>query len=200
MEGSEVRVRWVFLPVVAWLCGGCGLDTQTTPRQTSYQGNVACAEEGSRSGCGSVSERNLFFCINEERKRAGLPPLQWSNGLADLARAHAHDMCERGFFDHVNPEGQDPTARANSGRAGRFAFRPLVPDVYPAVAENIAYGYRSASAVVRAWMNSPGHRANVLSSRWTHVGCGNCGSTGANARESDSLGCGMHWVATFAFR
>jgi uncharacterized protein YkwD len=68
-------------------------------------------------------------------------------------------MRDRNFFSHTNPDGLDPFARA--ARAGLTAR-----------AENIAYGQPDAAAVMDAWMNSPGHRANILDCSLTRLGVG----------------------------
>jgi len=81
-------------------------------------------------------------------------------GLAQVARAHSADMRDRGFFDHTNPSGQSPWDRAEA--AGISYAR----------AENIARGQRDAAAVMSAWMNSPGHRANILNCDLGRLGTG----------------------------
>ena len=76
-----------------------------------------------------------------------------------VARAHSADMRDRGYFDHVDPEGLDPFDRAE--QAGLTAL-----------AENIAVGQPDPAAVMADWMNSPGHRANILDCSLTHLGVG----------------------------
>lgn len=78
-------------------------------------------------------------------------PLALNQYLTAAARAHSLDMATRGFFDHVNPDGQDPTARAQAAGYGGTA------------GENIAGGYSTIDAVHLAWLQSVGHRKNVLS-------------------------------------
>lgn len=105
--------------------------------------------------------RDVFTLTNQERIKAGLAPFTWSDALADVAAAHCQDMSERQFFDHVNPDGLSPFDRMAA--AGIH---------YSWAAENIAMGYPSPQAVVEGWMNSPGHRANILNEHLTTLGVG----------------------------
>jgi uncharacterized protein YkwD len=137
---------------------------------------------------GSGGEQEVFDLVNQEREAAGRSPLSWCDGLGECAKAHSNDMCDRGFFSHVNPDGEDPTARGRAGHAGSYTFTPIVPDPYYGVAENIAMGYSTAQEVMNGWMNSPGHRANILNGGYTHIGVGVCD------------GCGRHWTQCFGTR
>jgi uncharacterized protein YkwD len=83
--------------------------------------------------------------------------------LRAAARGHSQDMHARGYFDHNSPDGKEPWDRIKaSGYVG--ASRGF--------AENIAKGYATAQAVVDGWMNSPGHRANILNCSLKAVGIG----------------------------
>jgi uncharacterized protein YkwD len=97
--------------------------------------------------------------VNAERAAAGCGPVSADGGLASVARAHSQDMRDRGFFDHVNRERLDPFDRAD--RAGVSAR-----------AENIARGQQGAAEVMYSWMDSPGHRANILNCELTRLGVG----------------------------
>lgn len=98
---------------------------------------------------------------NAERAAAGLAPLVPDAGLTAAAQAHSGDMVARDFYAHTTPEGREPWDRA---AAAGCAHR--------AIGENIACGQRTAAEVVRGWMDSPGHRANILSPDFTHIGVG----------------------------
>ena len=100
----------------------------------------------------------MLALVNAERAAAGCGALSADSGLASVARAHSADMRDRGFFDHVNLDGLDPFDRADRAGIG-------------ARAENIAYGQPDAAAVMDAWMNSSGHRANILNCSLTSPGC-----------------------------
>ena len=105
--------------------------------------------------------RDVLDLVNVERTQNGCSPLTWDDGLATLAQEHSVDMVERGFFDHTNPDGLSPFDRM---RIAGISFGHA--------AENIAAGQRTPEAVVNAWMNSTGHRANILNPNLTHIGVG----------------------------
>ena len=106
------------------------------------------------------AEAEVLALVNTVRAGAGCAPLLHDEGLATVARAHSADMRDRGFFDHTNPDGRDPFDRAEA--AGRTNAR----------AENIAYGQPDPAAVMDAWMNSSGHRANILNCALRTLGTG----------------------------
>ncbi len=107
---------------------------------------------------GSVAEQYLFASANAERAQRGLPPLRWDNDLYHAAQGHAQEMAARASISHQYPGEAELTERGR--RAGaRFSV----------IAENVA----EASTAVRiheAWMNSPGHRANLLDPQVDSVG------------------------------
>ena len=105
------------------------------------------------------AEGQVLALVNAERAAAGCGALVADADLAAVARGHSADMRDRGYFDHVTPEGLDPFDRA--ARAGLTAR-----------AENLAYGQPDPSAVMVAWMNSPGHRANILNCGLSRLGVG----------------------------
>ncbi|MFF8669848.1 CAP domain-containing protein [Streptomyces sp. NPDC015242] len=98
---------------------------------------------------------------NRARTRAGLPPLAVDALLTAAARAHSADMVARAFYAHTAPDGSRPGDRA---AAAGSTLR--------AIGENIACGQRSPADVVEGWMNSPGHRANILRPEFTRIGIG----------------------------
>lgn len=108
----------------------------------------------------SQAEQDIFRMTNEERAKNGLPALAWSDALAAVARAHSQDMVTRNFFSHINPDGLDPFDRMR--RAGI---------TYNAAGENIA-GAATADIIMVNWMNSPGHRANILKTSFGKLGVG----------------------------
>ncbi|MET8829269.1 CAP domain-containing protein [Streptomyces sp. NPDC004610] len=101
---------------------------------------------------------------NRERVRAGLRPLAPDGVLAAAAQAHSADMVARDFYSHTAPDGSKPWDRAAAAGSR-----------HRSIGENIACGQRSASEVVTGWMNSPGHRANILKPDFTHIGIGFAG-------------------------
>ncbi|MFF7725003.1 CAP domain-containing protein [Streptomyces sp. NPDC008001] len=118
----------------------------------------------------------VIALTNAERAAAGLRPLAPDARLAAAAQAHSDDMVARGFYAHTSPEGSEPWDRA------RAAGAP-----HPGIGENIACGQRSAPEVVRGWMDSPGHRANILKPDFAHIGVGY--ATGSSA--------GTYWTQLF---
>lgn len=98
---------------------------------------------------------------NAERAAAGLTRLTVEARLTAAALAHSTDMAARDFFAHESPEGRSVADRVT---AAGYAYR--------IVAENIAAGQRDAAEVVTGWMNSPGHRANILNPELRQIGVG----------------------------
>lgn len=101
---------------------------------------------------------------NTARARAGLPPLAVDPVLTRAAQAHSADMVARAFYSHTSPGGSQPWDRAAAAGSIRRT-----------IGENIACGQRSPAEVVDGWMNSPGHRANILKPDFTHIGIGFAG-------------------------
>jgi len=106
------------------------------------------------------AESAVLVLVNAARTAAGCAPVTADPALAAVARAHSADMRDCDYFSHTRPEGLSPFDRAE--RAGVDYSR----------AENIAYGQADAAAVMRAWLESPGHRANILDCDLTKLGVG----------------------------
>ncbi len=116
----------------------------------------------------AAAEQELFRDANQVRTKAGAPALEWNEGLAQAARAHAQKMVERGELSH------------------QFSGEPAVPERiaatelrFDASAENLAFG-ATAADIQNGWMHSPGHRENMLNPRYNAVGI-------AVVRRGDSL-------------
>ena len=107
-------------------------------------------------------EQRAFELLNADRRANGLAALAWNPQLAELARDYGQDMLSRDFFSHDNPEGQSPFDRM---RARGITFRYA--------GENLASN-GSVEAAESAFMDSPGHRANILNSHFNKVGIGVC--------------------------
>ncbi|MGM9935998.1 MAG: CAP domain-containing protein [Candidatus Ornithomonoglobus sp.] len=127
----------------------------------------------------SALEKEVFELVNKERAANGLHSLTWADDLAAVARAHSQDMIDNNYFSHTNLSGESPFDRLR--KAGIS---------YTAAAENIAYGQRTPQAVMDAWMNSSGHRANILNSRVKEIGVG-------AAKASNGT---IYWTQVFAAR
>ncbi|WP_328996743.1 CAP domain-containing protein [Kribbella sp. NBC_01245] len=112
------------------------------------------------NGTNSV-EREVLDLVNAERRDEGCRPLQLNDALVRAAGGHASDMANRKYFSHETPEGKTASRRMrDAGWSGRT------------YGENIAAGYPSAESVVDAWMESDGHRANILNCSFTVTGIG----------------------------
>lgn len=98
---------------------------------------------------------------NQQRLENGLQPLQVNLKLANIAQAHSQDMAVHDYFSHTGLDNSSPGDRAKS--AGYQ---------YSDVGENIAAGYTTPEQVVQGWMNSPGHRANILNANYHDIGIG----------------------------
>ena len=110
----------------------------------------------------------VFDLTNAERQKAGLAPLRRSVALEQAAQNYSEILVTSGCFDHTC--GPVPDFADRDGQAGYTHWT--------AIGENIAAGYSTPEAVVEGWMASPGHRANILSPRFTEVGIGLTSSDG----------------------
>ncbi|MFF0479186.1 sigma-70 family RNA polymerase sigma factor [Streptomyces sp. NPDC004284] len=111
-------------------------------------------------GSGSVAQQ-VIGLVNQERAEAGCGPLTEHPLLAKAAQGHSDDMAARDFFDHTNPDGDGPGERIT---AAGYAWASY--------GENIAKGQTTAAQVMDSWMNSPGHRANILNCGFKEIGIG----------------------------
>ncbi|GGZ12276.1 hypothetical protein GCM10010300_65610 [Streptomyces olivaceoviridis] len=102
----------------------------------------------------------MLKLVNDERAKVGRSPLAANSSLTQLAGAFSDDMAARGYFDHTDPDGRTPWDRAAA--AG-------ITDLG---GENTARGQADAAAVMAAWMNSPGDRANILNGGFKSLGVG----------------------------
>ena len=136
-------------------------DTDSKPDTTPDTDNKPGTDTTPDSGSVSSLERQVVALVNQERAAYGLSPLTLSTDLSDGARLKSQDMRDNRYFDHNSPTYGTP-----------FEMMRSLGITYRAAAENIAMGYRTAEAVVDGWMNSPGHRANILSDKYTEIGVG----------------------------
>ncbi|MGW4055131.1 CAP domain-containing protein [Streptomyces sp. NPDC004779] len=124
------------------------------------------AEETTAAAAGSTADREdaaeaeVLRLVNVERAKVGCIPVQPSDSLARLAGNLSADMANRGFFDHTDPDGATPWDRAAAAGITNLG------------AENIARGQVDATAAMVSWMNSDGHRANILNCDLTTLGVG----------------------------
>ncbi|MBV1848892.1 sigma-70 family RNA polymerase sigma factor [Catellatospora tritici] len=123
-------------------------------------------------------EEQILALVNTERKKVGCGPVHADARLAKAARLHSEDMAKRAYFSHDTPEGVSPWDRAKA----QGYTQPS--------AENIAAGNSTAKATMQQWMNSKGHRANILNCSSKAMGVGR--ATGGPYR--------YYWTQMFGFR
>jgi len=106
-------------------------------------------------------EKEVIRLVNQKRAEKGLSPLKEDWELSRVARFKSQDMKDKNYFSHTSPTYGSPFDMIKS-----FGIS------YKSAGENIAKGQSTPQAVVNAWMNSSGHRANILNSSYTHIGVG----------------------------
>lgn len=122
-------------------------------------------------------ETTVLTLVNRERAAAGCPTLRWSGHLGTAARLHSVDMADRNYFSHTSLDGRSPADRMRA-------------QGYPRPGgENIGAGYRTPEAAMKGWMDSSGHRANILNCRYTALGVG----VGTGGKW------GIYWTQNFGF-
>ncbi|WP_371932311.1 CAP domain-containing protein [Bacillus sp. WLY-B-L8] len=121
------------------------------------------ADKPAEESKGSLSafEQKVVDLTNAERAKQGLPALKVDAALSKVARIKSEDMQKNHYFDHTSPTYGSP-----------FDMMKQFGISYKSAGENIAQGQRTPEEVVQAWMNSAGHRANILNSGYTHIGVG----------------------------
>lgn len=124
--------------------------TTSQPSQSAGAGTVAASEYATQ----------VVTLVNQERAKAGLAPLKTTNEtLKKVALDKAKDMYNNNYFDHTSPTYGSP-----------FDMMKQYGVTYRAAGENIAKGQRTPQEVMTAWMNSPGHKANILNASFTTIG------------------------------
>jgi len=146
------------------------------PSPTALASSIRCRHAGARRASAAKLRRAMLCLVNRTRIAAGLAPFRGERHLARAASRHAADMGRRHYFAHVSPSGKSPMSRARSAgwRGG--------------VGEVIAWGcgtLSSPSATLRAWLNSPPHRAILL---------GNAHRAGVGVKRLSGCGGRAYWV------
>lgn len=148
--------------------------TAAAGRQTRTCSRCGHTESSTLPQLVSTAEfaQDVVALVNAQRRSAGLSPLTELASLDDFAQTRSREIATR--FDHVRPDGSNPLSYVL--QAG-----------YHTAGENIAEGFSSPEAVVEGWMNSPSHRANILSPDFSYIGVGHCTVDGQD-----------YWVQIFA--
>lgn len=118
----------------------------------------ATESRGEKESSQAVEILNL---VNQERSKAGVQPLTLSEKLTSIANTKAKDMADKNYFSHTSPTYGSP-----------FDMLKHFGVSYSYAGENIAAGQRSAQEVMNSWMNSSGHKANILNKNYTQLGVG----------------------------
>ncbi|MCM3440918.1 CAP domain-containing protein [Metabacillus halosaccharovorans] len=130
------------------------------PQQQQPAAEAPKKDEPQAQGVSQVAQQ-VIDLTNAERKKNGLPALKADTQLSGVAQKKSEDMQQNNYFSHTSPTYGSP-----------FDMMRDFGVTYKTAGENIAQGQRSAQEVVQAWMNSEGHRKNILSKDFTHIGIG----------------------------
>jgi len=173
-----VLKRTASLAIVLVMVGCSGeTDTDTDEKSlSSIEGTGVAASDPPVCGAMSQPECEMFKAVNQVRVANGRGPLGVLNKCVTAAGVHAEDMANRDFFAHDSPT---ETWQQRMQRLGLSGY---------ALAENIAYGSTNVSTTLNGWMNSSGHRSNILSTNYAATGIG---------YAQDSLG-RPYWVQCFS--
>lgn len=146
-------------------CGGSQMPSEPSAPETPSEPEQpdAPSEPDQPSGSTSVLdyEQQVVTLVNAERAKYGLAALTLDETFCGYARIKSQDMHDQGYFSHTSPTYGSP-----------FDMMRAFGVSYRTAGENIAMGYATPAAVVDAWMNSEGHRANILSANYTTLGVG----------------------------
>jgi uncharacterized protein YkwD len=148
MRSSGIRTAIVVLTFGVFACGSA---TPTSP------------DEAIAAAAPSEVTVTLVELTNIERRRMDLPVLRANARLMDAAQIHAEQMVRFGKLGHVLPNGPYPRPQ---DRLAEVSYK------WQAFAENVAYGHRSPSDTISGWMQSAGHRSNILNVSYTEIGTG----------------------------
>jgi uncharacterized protein YkwD len=148
--------------VLALALTGCGASAEVVVR--ADKDGCAGSHETPNPAAEAALRSSILCLVNAERVRQGLGPLTEDPALQAAAESHSVDMGRRDYFEHRSPDGVEPWMRINnSGYDSRV------------VGENLAWGQAekgSPAETMGAWMDSPGHKANILEPRYTQIGIG----------------------------
>lgn len=135
-------------------------NTQTTQKDNTTTAPSQSAPSTTTSDVNAF-EQEVVKLTNAERTKAGLAPFKTDDKLMAAAREKSQDMQSKNYFSHTSPTFGSPFDRMKA-----------LGITYKSAGENIAQGQRTPQEVVQAWMDSPGHRANILNEKFTHIGVG----------------------------
>ncbi|TCB96327.1 hypothetical protein E0H26_16080 [Micromonospora zingiberis] len=138
-----------------------GVERQGSPSR------AATASTSPSTGAGASQAAQVVELVNAERAKAGCDALSTDDKLMTAAQRHSQDQAEHQNMSHTGSDGSDPGERIDRVE---YAWRTY--------GENVAWNQPTPAAVMDAWMNSPGHRANILNCAFTEIGVGVASSNG----------------------
>jgi uncharacterized protein YkwD len=147
-----LKVYAPYIPLMVIV--GCGLFLSLSQEFRSPGSNV-------KSYATDITDQGLLDATNRMRAQDGIPALNFNGTLDQAAQAKANDMKQNNYWSHVTPDGRTP-----------WDFIKNTDYQYKKAAENLAYGFATSNTTVKGWMNSPGHRANLLDPALRDVGFG----------------------------
>ncbi len=133
--------------------------------------------------------QSVLASVNAVRAKAGCGPLKLNNALMAAAGTHARNMAEKDFFGHSGKDG-----RGFASRIRKEGYR------YGLAAENIAAGQKTPDKAVQAWLNSPGHRRNILNCRFRETGIAMVYQPDDRPLRGQSMGLRYYWVQVFGLQ
>lgn len=176
---SAFLIAWTVLASVVMSATAAEMYPSATVEQSDQSVELPPIQKLSQNIVSRLSfEEQLLALTNIERRKVGLPPLRLSRQLSQAAQAHAVDMGRNGYFSHTGLNGSSMVDRAKA-----TGYR------YAALGENLAAGRATPEGTIRQWMNSAGHRANILSNKFTEIGFGYANAPNARYRH--------YWVQVF---
>lgn len=135
--------------------------TGASTNEHSHTDNIEHGDDKVEQSAPSAFAEQVLKLVNDERAKANLQPLKMSEELRSIANLKAQDMSDKGYFDHTSPTYGSPFEMLQ-----RFGVH------YRSAGENIAAGQKTPEQVMNSWMNSSGHRANILNKSFTEIGIG----------------------------
>ena len=169
----------LFMVSICLLLAGCPIiipvpiDEPEGEGEVLVEGEVVVEGEIEAEGEGEAEEvdpyilaleQEVYLQINERRAAAGVPELFLDSRVRAVARAHSQDMADNDYFAHNNLDGESPGERLDAANVNWMQY-----------GENLAYNYAyddPATVAVEGWVDSSGHRRNLLDSDYTHTGVG----------------------------
>lgn len=109
----------------------------------------------------SIMSSNLSFLTNNKRREYGLNDLKSNSTLDEIATMKANDMASKEYFAHISPEGKNP-----------WHWFKIAGYSFAHAGENLAVSFTDSDSITRAWMESPKHKANIVSKNYTEIGTG----------------------------